>query len=426
MSPAVSMPMLDLDLGNDYRARGTFTYSVAPELAASPVVIVGAADEPHQADGRRHARTGKGHGQGAFRHHRRHQSTTAMATPISKAAACSRSATAMRRSTPSALRAGYEISPALTPFVETEIGRNLYDQEIDSAGFRARPTDTPCAAAWNSTWAKNSPARFPAAGSPRISTTSRLEPLSTPTLEADLTWSPQRGTDVTLAAATILEGTTTAGESGSVLYASSIDIERQIRANLTGNANFGAGWRNYSQSDGLRPHPQRRGEPDLVAEPLRRRGHARPARNGVEQSARPRCRDEQHLPGAEAAALSGCHWVVHPWKQSTPTPPRSSRAPRPAGRGRRSGPCSRAALRRAPRAARRKTRRAPPVGMAFQQPHRVEMDADREQDVARDRQLAQRLPLDPDEGAGRRVDVRENATACRWRGRCAPTFDSGW
>ena len=45
--------------------------------------------------------------------------------------------------------------------------------------------------------------------------------------------------------------------------------------------------------------------------------------------------------------------------------------------------------------------------MAAQRRHRVEMDADGEQDIARLRQLAQGLALDADEGARRRLDVAE-------------------
>ena len=36
-----------------------------------------------------------------------------------------------------------------------------------------------------------------------------------------------------------VEGTTTAGESGSILYSGRLSIEREIRANLTGNAVVG-------------------------------------------------------------------------------------------------------------------------------------------------------------------------------------------
>ena len=82
--------------------------------------------------------------------------------------------------------------------------------------------------------------------------------------------------------------------------------------------------------------------------------------------------------------------------------------PRPAGHGRRSGPCSRAApASSASNCAGEGRRKRGPVRMARQHRERVEMDADGEQDVARDRQLPQRLPLDADEGAGRRLDVRK-------------------
>ncbi len=43
---------------------------------------------------------------------------------------------------------------------------------------------------------------------------------------------------------------------------SNLGIERQIRANLTGNALLGAAYRNYAESDGYGSHPERRGQPD--------------------------------------------------------------------------------------------------------------------------------------------------------------------
>ena len=63
-------------------------------------------------------------------------------------------------------------------------------------------------------------------------------------------WSPERGTNVFLNGSSTLESTTTPGESGSVLYSTSISVERQIRANLTGSATLGASYRNYAGSDG--------------------------------------------------------------------------------------------------------------------------------------------------------------------------------
>jgi hypothetical protein len=78
----------------------------------------------------------------------------------------------------------------------------------------------------------------------------RLRTISTPSFGGELAWSPMRGTMVGLSGLTTLEGTTTPGESGSVLYSGALSVEREMRANLTGNAILGAGLRNYSGSDG--------------------------------------------------------------------------------------------------------------------------------------------------------------------------------
>ena len=239
---------LELELGNEYRARGTFTYSAAPESAASPVVIVDAADEPirQTVGGTLGLEKDMGKARfgltGGISHDSYGDADLESGGVLSQR---DRDATLYSV----AFRAGYEISPALTPFVETEVGRNLYDQEVDSAGFQRSSDRYAVRGGLELDMGEKLSGELSAGWITEDFDDLRLEPLSTPTFEADLTWSPQRGTDVTLAAATILEGTTTPGESGSVLYAGDIEIERQIRANLTGNANFGAGWRNYSQSD---------------------------------------------------------------------------------------------------------------------------------------------------------------------------------
>lgn len=69
-------------------------------------------------------------------------------------------------------------------------------------------------------------------------------------MNADLKWSPERGTIIGLTAQTMIEGTTTANESGDLLYSGRLTGERQIRADLTGNAALGVDWRNYTGSDG--------------------------------------------------------------------------------------------------------------------------------------------------------------------------------
>ena len=178
------------------------------------------------------------------------------------------------------LRAGYEISPALTPFIETEIGRRLYDLTVDSAGY-ARSSDLYAARAG---LALDLGEKLSGRGHGRLGSRGRS---TTTRLIADLRanhrrrvfyWSPVRGTIVDLIGSTTVEDTTTAGESGSILYAGSLALKREMRANLTGNAVLGAGWRDYTGIGRPRPDPQRRSRPDLVAEPLCRPDRPRPAR----------------------------------------------------------------------------------------------------------------------------------------------------
>ncbi|WP_245467903.1 outer membrane beta-barrel protein, partial [Mesorhizobium sp. M6A.T.Cr.TU.017.01.1.1] len=49
---------------------------------------------------------------------------------------------------------------------------------------------------------------------------------------------------------TTVEGTTTPDESGDILYSGRLTGEREIRANLIGNAALGVDWRDYIGSDG--------------------------------------------------------------------------------------------------------------------------------------------------------------------------------
>lgn len=240
---------LELDLADDYRLIGTFAYSAAPESAASPVVIPDTVDEPlrqtvggtlgleKDAGKARFAVTGglehdtygdaELEGGGTFSQDDRDSTLYSLT-----------------------LRAGYEISPAFTPFIETEIGRNQYDQEVDSAGYR-RSSDQYAVRGGIAFDAGEKLSGEIAAGWVNEDfDDARLETLSTPSVEAAINWSPERDTTVRFAGATILEGTTTPGESGSVLYATSLSVERLIRANLTGNADLGLGWRDYSNDGG--------------------------------------------------------------------------------------------------------------------------------------------------------------------------------
>ncbi|MCC6205099.1 MAG: outer membrane beta-barrel protein, partial [Hyphomicrobiales bacterium] len=148
------------------------------------------------------------------------------------------------------LRTGYDISPALTPFAELEVGRREYDVTTDSAGFRRSSDRLALRAGVELDMGEKLRGEIAAGWLRERPDDDRLSDISTPTLDANLRWSPERGTDVTLFGSTTVETTDTPDQSGSLLYTGRLSVDRQIRANLTGNASLGAAWRDYVGSDG--------------------------------------------------------------------------------------------------------------------------------------------------------------------------------
>jgi hypothetical protein len=240
---------LEVPLGKDYVARGTFGYSLTPESPSSPGFIAGTVGEPltqsitgslgieKQAGKLRLGLTGnverdvygdaKLVGGGTVSQHER-DSTLVSAT----------------------LRAGYEVSPALVPFVEGEIGRRYYDLTADSAGFRRSADRIGIRAGVALDFGEKLRGELSAGYLREKADDPRLPAIAGPSINTALNWSPVRGTTVALNSSTIVEGTTTSGDSGDLLYSSELSIERQMRANLTGTASIGGLYRDYSGSNG--------------------------------------------------------------------------------------------------------------------------------------------------------------------------------
>jgi hypothetical protein len=148
------------------------------------------------------------------------------------------------------LRTGYEISPALSPFLELEYGQRFYDRDVDNEGFDRAATVTGARAGLELDLGEKLSGEFSGGWFNEDLADPRLASVSGPSVGADLNWSPVRGTIVGLNALTTLEGATDPGESGSILYASEVTISRELRANLTGDLVFAAGLRNYTGLDG--------------------------------------------------------------------------------------------------------------------------------------------------------------------------------
>lgn len=240
---------LNLDLDHDWRAIARLGYEAAPESASSPVVIEGTASQPlrQTLDGSLgiEKRLGKMRFglTGAVEHDAYGDARLSAGGVLSQKDRDSTLYTAK-------LRGGYEISPAITPFAELELGRRLYDRRIDGSGFERSATRLGGRAGLQLDLGEKLAGEFSAGWLREAIDDDRLAAVSGATMAADIKWSPERGTTVGLNGTTTVEGTTTAGESGSILYSSRLSVEREIRADLTGEATLGADWRDYTGSNG--------------------------------------------------------------------------------------------------------------------------------------------------------------------------------
>lgn len=145
-------------------------------------------------------------------------------------------------------RIGYELSPALIPFIEADLGRGVYDESRDSAGY-ARSTR-----AYGGKVGIEVDLGEKLKGELGIGyqhtefDDARLASIDSPTIDGNVAWSPQRGTDVNIGLSTSVQPSTTAGDSGYVAYQLTSTVAHQLRDNLTAKVTGGTTWRDYPSS----------------------------------------------------------------------------------------------------------------------------------------------------------------------------------
>lgn len=240
---------LEIDLGHEFRALAALDYSIKPESASSPVVITGTAERPIRQNLTGSVGLEKDAGKFRFAATGKAERSWFGDADLSTGGTLSqrdRNATL----TSFVLRGGYEISPALTPFVEAEVGRRFYDLRHDSAGFERSALRLGARAGVAVDLGEKLTGQLSAGWIREKADDSRLAAISGATVDASINWSPVRGTIVGLSGNTTVEGTTTPGEAGSLLYSGRLSVERQVRANLTASAALGAALRDYSGSNG--------------------------------------------------------------------------------------------------------------------------------------------------------------------------------
>ncbi|MCJ8509542.1 outer membrane beta-barrel protein [Rhizobium lemnae] len=147
------------------------------------------------------------------------------------------------------IRVGYELSPALIPFIEATLGRALYDDDVDRLGYA------------RSSWSYGGRAGVQLDLGEKLRgelglgyaivdyEDARLKSINAFTVDGTLLWSPQRGTDVDLGLRTTVQDATAAGQSGWVDYQLSAGLSHLIRNDLTGRLTASSTLRDYPSTE---------------------------------------------------------------------------------------------------------------------------------------------------------------------------------
>jgi len=130
------------------------------------------------------------------------------------------------------LRAGYEVSPSVRPFMEFTGDRRIYDQAIDAGGYRRSSTGQAVRAGTALEFSRLLVGEASVGYGHRAYDDPRLEPVDGILANASLVWTPTALTTVRLRAATELSETTVSGASGAVVHSAGVEVTHALRRYL--------------------------------------------------------------------------------------------------------------------------------------------------------------------------------------------------
>jgi hypothetical protein len=142
-------------------------------------------------------------------------------------------------------RIGYELSPALIPFIEASIGKTNYDERIDTSGYRRSGDSYGAKGGVQVDMGEKLKGEVAVGYATADFDDSRLKSIDTATLDASLLWSPIRGTNVNIDLQTSIQPSTAAGESGYVSHQLTSTVDHQLRDNLVATTIGGVTLRDY-------------------------------------------------------------------------------------------------------------------------------------------------------------------------------------
>ena len=131
------------------------------------------------------------------------------------------------------LRLGYELTPLITPFVEGELTRRVYDRAFDDSGLQRASRGEALRAGFAYDSAPVLKGELAVGVRQETFDDASLAALKALTVDGSLVWSPTALTTITYAVSTGINSSTDAASSGSVVYDGSVDFAYAYRSNLT-------------------------------------------------------------------------------------------------------------------------------------------------------------------------------------------------
>lgn len=141
------------------------------------------------------------------------------------------------------LRAGVEVSPVWSPFIEATAGVRRMDVTPDTGGTDRDATRYGLRVGTGLDFGDKLNGEISAGYIKEDIADAALTDLAGLSVDAAFNWSPRRGTDVALALSTTTETSGGTGDSGALLYSADLGVTHRARANLTFEAGFGTEYR---------------------------------------------------------------------------------------------------------------------------------------------------------------------------------------
>ena len=145
-------------------------------------------------------------------------------------------------------RIGFELSPALIPYLEASTGRSIYDDKRDSLGYERSASTLGARAGVEVDLGEKLRGDLGIGYKRAAFDDSRLAAIEAVSVDGTLFWSPQRGTDLRLGLRTEIEPSTSAGQSGYVAYETTAELTHELRENLVARLTGGYTWRDFPSS----------------------------------------------------------------------------------------------------------------------------------------------------------------------------------